>query len=179
MSKNLVLAFDTASDHIALGVGTLDGHVIACNDFPARRAANVQLMPSIDALFSSERLEKSAISCVVCGRGPGSFTGVRIAIATAKGIAYGLGVPLYGISTLDAVAWGAWLSGTRGALGVVADAMRGELYPARYDLSDKEACDKGTGTGQQGDKKGTALWGRTGDGTNGQGTNGQGTVLCP
>jgi len=134
MTKNLVLAFDTASEHIALAVGTLDGRVLVSDDHAARREANVQLMPSIDALFALQGLDKQDIACVVSGRGPGSFTGVRIAIATAKGIAYGLGVPLYGVSTLDALAWGAYLAGVRGVIGVVADAMRGEVYPARFDL---------------------------------------------
>ena len=134
MGTPLVLAFDTASDQLALAVGTLDGTLLACDDHPARREANVQLVPSIDRLLATNNLRREDIACVVCGQGPGSFTGVRIAIATAKGIARGLGVPLYGVSTLDALAWGAWLKGLRGTLGVVADAMRGEVYPARFEI---------------------------------------------
>lgn len=143
MSADLILAFDTASDNIALAVGRrlASGEIvlIAANDHWASRQANVQLMPSIDALFAANGLSKSDVLCVVSGLGPGSFTGVRIGVTTAKGIARGLGVPLYGVSTLDAVAWGAWLAGTRGKLGVVADAMRGEVYPARYELDETGA----------------------------------------
>jgi N6-L-threonylcarbamoyladenine synthase len=91
-------------------------------------------MPAIDALLKAHGLPKERVACVVCGLGPGSFTGVRIGVATAKGLARGLRVPLFGVSTLDAVAWGAWLAGVRGAVGVVADAMRGEVYPARFAL---------------------------------------------
>ncbi len=71
------------------------------------------------------------------GRGPGSFTGVRIGISTAKGLARGANVPLMGVSTLDACAWTAWRSGVRGLLGVAADAMRGEVYPALYRVDDE------------------------------------------
>ena len=68
---------------------------------------------------------------------PGSYTGVRIGISTAKGLARGANVPLMGVSTLDACAWTAWRSGVRGLLGVAADAMRGEVYPALYRVDDE------------------------------------------
>jgi N6-L-threonylcarbamoyladenine synthase len=139
-TPRLIIAFDTASETIALAVGRRrdDGSitVVASDDHPAIRQANVRLMPALDALFTNNHLAKYDVACVVCGLGPGSFTGVRIGVATAKGIARGLGVPLFGVSTLDTVAWGAWLAGTRGSLGVVADAMRGEVYPARFKLDD-------------------------------------------
>lgn len=143
MPADLILAFDTASDTIALAIGRRQTNgetvLIASDDHVASRQANVQLMPSIEALFASNGLSKDNIACVVVGLGPGSFTGVRIGVATAKGIARGLGVPLYGVSTLESVAWGAWNAGIRGAVGVVADAMRGEVYPARYKLDDAGA----------------------------------------
>ena len=60
-------------------------------------------------------------------------------MATAKGVASALGVGLVGISTLDAVAWGAWEAGMRGALLVAADAMRKEVYPVRYHLDEEGA----------------------------------------
>lgn len=151
MAANLVLAFDTASENIALALGRIhtahrgkDDSLcavewVASDDHSAVRQANVQLMPSVDALLRENKLSKADIACVVCGLGPGSFTGVRIGVATAKGIARGLRVPLYGVSTLDAVAWEAWAVGLRGRVGVVADAMRGEVYPVRFILDDDGA----------------------------------------
>jgi N6-L-threonylcarbamoyladenine synthase len=140
----LIIAFDTAGENIALAIGRRrdDGSIapVASDDHPAARQANVRLMPALDTLFAANNLDKGDVACVVCGLGPGSFTGVRIGAATAKGIARGLGVPLFGVSTLDAVAWGAWLANTRGNLGVVADAMRGEVYPARFRLDDSGAA---------------------------------------
>ena len=142
--RKLILAFDTSSDHIALAVGQIEDPaqagfdqpitLIAADDHSAHRQANVQLMPSIEALFEHHHLNKSHIAAVVCGLGPGSFTGVRIGVATAKGIARGMGVPLFGVSALDSIAWNAWKNKIRGRLGVVVDAMRGEVYPARFML---------------------------------------------
>ena len=126
-----VLALDTATDHVALGVGDLDapGRVIAARDFPAPRAANTVLTAEIERVLASADIMPRDLAAVVCGRGPGSFTGVRIGVATAKGIAHALGVPLVGVGTLDAVARRA---NTEGLLGVVGDAMRGEVYPALF-----------------------------------------------
>lgn len=148
--RRLVLAFDTASDAIALAVGEIiasdeldasgKGHrvrLLCSGDTMARREANVRLVPAIEELFAQHGLSREDIACVVCGRGPGSFTGVRIAIATAKGLAAGLDVPLFGVVTLDAKAWQAWLGGVRGSLAVLSDAMRGEVYPARYTLDEQ------------------------------------------
>ena len=139
-----VLAFDTANEVIALGIGALDGaaqsiEAVASVEVEARRASNTQLLPRIDAALAERGIDRRDIACVVCGRGPGSFTGVRIAMATAKGIASALGVGLIGVSTLDAVAWGAQDAGVRGQVAVVADAMRKEVYPVRYLLSDEGA----------------------------------------
>ena len=142
-----VLAFDTANEAVVVGIGSVDADGaeagrIVLKEAPARlvagevraahRASNTVLIPMIDELMAGENIEKDDIAAVVCGRGPGSFTGVRICMAAAKGIASGLEVPLFGVSTLDAVAWGVWESGYRGAMIVAADAMRKEVYPALF-----------------------------------------------
>lgn len=137
-----VLAFDTANEIIAIGVGVLRSEsrtvqLVASVEAEARRASNTQLLPRIDAALAQHGIAREDIACVAVGRGPGSFTGVRIAMATAKGIASALGVGLVGVSSLDAVAWNAWATGERGPLAVVADAMRKEVYPVRYVLGDE------------------------------------------
>ncbi|WP_371808812.1 tRNA (adenosine(37)-N6)-threonylcarbamoyltransferase complex transferase subunit TsaD [Adlercreutzia sp. ZJ473] len=136
-----MLAFDTANEVISIGVGALDAAarsvaLVAAAEVAARRASNTQLLPRIDALLRDAGVARGDIACVAVGRGPGSFTGVRIAMATAKGIASALEVGLVGVSTLDAVAWGAWGAGVRGHLLVAADAMRKEVYPVEFDVSD-------------------------------------------
>ena len=136
----LVLAFDTANEVVALGLGALDEQtrsvrVLATRRIQAHRASNTQLIPKIDELMNELGLARGRIACVCVGRGPGSFTGVRIAMATAKGMASALGVGLVAVSSLDAVAWHAWESGLRGKALVVADAMRKEVYPAYFELT--------------------------------------------
>ena len=139
-----VLAFDTANEVISIGVGALHPESktiesVASVEVRAHRASNTQLLPHVDELLAEHGIARGDIACVACGRGPGSFTGVRIAMATAKGVASALGVGLVGFSTLDAVAWNAWAAGVRGRLLVAADAMRKEVYPVRYALDDSGA----------------------------------------
>lgn len=141
MSQEFVIAFDTANEMISLGVGRLVPaerriECVASREVEAFRASNVRLLPELDALLAECGVARDRVACVVCGRGPGSFTGVRICLASAKGVAIGLGVPLFGVSTADAQAWQQWADGVRGSLTVVGDAMRKEVYPVRYLLDE-------------------------------------------
>ncbi len=140
-ARPFVLAFDTANEVIALGLGKLCPETatvepVACAEVEARRASNTQLVPRIDGLCAEAGVAREEIGCVCVGRGPGSFTGVRIALACAKGIASALEVGLVGVSSLDGVAWAAWAAGVRGMGAVVADAMRKEVYPVQFSLTD-------------------------------------------
>jgi len=129
------LAFDTATDHMALAIGDLDtpGAVVATEDFRAVRAANTVLLPAVERLLAEVGCEPTDLAAVACGRGPGSFTGVRIGCATAKGLAHGLSAPLVGFGSLDAVAARVVaVAPDDGLLGIVGDAMRGEVYPALF-----------------------------------------------
>ena len=143
-TASYVLAFDTANEVVAIGVGRLDAEerrvdIVATREIRAHRASNTTLVPAIDELLDQLGIGRGHIACVCVGRGPGSFTGVRIAMATAKGIAAALGVGLIGVSTLDAIAWNAQAEGVRGDMLVVADAMRKEVYPTRFALFDDGA----------------------------------------
>lgn len=147
-SERLVVAIDTSTDMLACAVArvtdaagdermTID--VLATGDHMCRRRANVELVNTIDAALADAGRSRDEVDAYLVGRGPGSFTGVRIGISTAKGLARGANVPLYGASTLDACAWTAWRAGVRGLLAVAADAMRGEVYPALYQLDETGA----------------------------------------
>lgn len=148
-----VLAFDTANEVVAVGIGRvgapdkagcaaikgpcLQADIVATREVAAHRASNTVLLREVDVALAESGVSKDEIAAVVCGRGPGSFTGVRICMATAKGVASALEVPLLGVSTLDAVAWNAWADGVRGRVLVTADAMRKEVYPVLFDIDDQ------------------------------------------
>lgn len=137
----LVVALDTSTDMLACAASWIDGQTgetkLVSGDHMCRRHANVELVNTVDGVLAQAGLDRSDVGYYVVGRGPGSFTGVRIGISTAKGLARGANVPLLGVSTLDACAWTAWKAGVRGKLGILADAMRGEVYPALYMLVDE------------------------------------------
>ncbi|WP_303132943.1 tRNA (adenosine(37)-N6)-threonylcarbamoyltransferase complex transferase subunit TsaD [Olsenella phocaeensis] len=142
-SSQIVLALDSSTDMLACAVARVaaDGsmELLASGDHLCRRRANVELTTTALDVLARAGLSMGDVTSVLVGRGPGSFTGVRIGIATAKGLACGCGIPLHGASTLDAVAWGVWESGVRGMLAVLGDAMRGELYPGVYRLDESGA----------------------------------------
>ncbi|MBR3224969.1 MAG: tRNA (adenosine(37)-N6)-threonylcarbamoyltransferase complex transferase subunit TsaD [Atopobiaceae bacterium] len=136
-----ILALDTSSDMLCCAVARVGGEVelLASRDCVCRRHANEELVSTSLAALADAGLSMDNVDAVLVGRGPGSFTGVRIGIATAKGLSCGLGKPLFGVSTLDATAWTAWLAGVRGTLAVAMDAMRGEVYPGIYELDEDGA----------------------------------------
>ncbi|MBQ3338963.1 MAG: tRNA (adenosine(37)-N6)-threonylcarbamoyltransferase complex transferase subunit TsaD [Atopobiaceae bacterium] len=142
----IVLALDTSTDMLCCAAarwtpreGGAEVELLANVDHLCRRQSNVELVGACAEALGEVGLAMADVDAVLVGRGPGSFTGVRIGVATAKGIACGLGCMLHGTSTLDAVAWRAWLAGERGLLAVADDAMRGEIYPGIYVLDDEGA----------------------------------------
>ncbi|HVS85781.1 MAG TPA: tRNA (adenosine(37)-N6)-threonylcarbamoyltransferase complex dimerization subunit type 1 TsaB [Gaiellaceae bacterium] len=112
----LTLAFDTATDR-ATSALVADGEVLA------ERVSRAQtLLEDVDALLRQGGAHASELDLLAVGIGPGSFTGVRIGLAVAHGLALSLDLPGAGVSTLDALA-----AGAPGALPVV-DAKRREIF---------------------------------------------------
>lgn len=125
---SVLLAIETSTDagSIALGRGVEVAGEVLVGSY-TRHAE--MLLPALDFLLRSTKLERAAISGVVVGAGPGSFTGVRIAASTARGLAHGLGVPLYAFSSLEALALDAH---SERAVCALFDARRGEVYAGCY-----------------------------------------------
>jgi N6-L-threonylcarbamoyladenine synthase len=133
----VIVALDTATEAIGLGIARIDdsGTTVLAGGYElAPRQANSQALPLLASRLDACGLQPSDIDVVVVGLGPGSFTGVRIGVAAAKGFAHGIGRPLAGVGTLDAIAWRS--AAHEGLLGVVGDAMRSEVYPALFRCTD-------------------------------------------
>ena len=100
---DVILAVDSATTRVVVAVGTLDGAPLDVVDWPAGYRHGETLLPAIDALLGRLAIDRSRLAAIVVGTGPGAFTGLRVGIATAKGIAHGLGRPIIGIPTGDAL----------------------------------------------------------------------------
>lgn len=99
-----ILSIDTSSK--VCGVSILDDDTLLCNlDKLAENSHSESLMPLIDSALKQENLEIKDIDLLVCDVGPGSFTGIRIGVATVKGFCDTLNIPSVGINSLEALAY--------------------------------------------------------------------------
>ncbi len=125
-----VLGLDTSTPQAA--VALVDGDALLAEvRLPVRRGEAERLLPAVDRLLGDARLALADLAGIGVALGPGSFTGLRIGLATVKGLALGTGLPVVGVPSLDALAWQVpWA-----AVPVVPllDARRGEVYGARFE----------------------------------------------
>lgn len=100
------------------------------------------LLPMVENLLANCGVSLADVDAIAVAHGPGSFTGVRIGVATVKGLALGADKPCLGVSTLEAMAWGARALG--GDLCCVMDARAGQVYNALFTVEDgrvRRLCD--------------------------------------
>lgn len=100
----MLLALDTSTSYAGVALHGPEGPV-AWNSWRSGRMHTVQLLPAVDVLLERAGVSREELTAIGVAIGPGSFTGVRVALATAKGIAAVLGIPLLGIDTLLFTAW--------------------------------------------------------------------------
>lgn len=128
----LLLSLDTASTTLSLSL--FEGEeLIASFDEVMLRGQAERLIPEIQTLFQKAGKDIKDLSAVAVGVGPGSFTGVRIALSAARGLALALGVPVFGVSSLEAYAYGA-----NEDVLVALDTKRGDFYVAGYNAGLEE-----------------------------------------
>lgn len=129
---DLILAFDTATPNCTIGLtrgGFVEGRVLGALSFQSGVTHSRRLLSGIDWLLKSLKLSLDDVAAIAVGLGPGSFTGLRIGLAAAKGLCHGSTKPLIGISSLDAIA--APLRSEK-LICVVMDARKQEVYSCFY-----------------------------------------------
>ncbi|WP_313442086.1 tRNA (adenosine(37)-N6)-threonylcarbamoyltransferase complex dimerization subunit type 1 TsaB [Stenotrophomonas sp.] len=127
-----LLAFETATEACSVALH-VDGQVLERFEIAPRRHAELSL-PWAEALLAEAGISRSQLDGIALSRGPGAFTGVRLAIAIAQGIALALDRPLLPVSTLQVLALRA-PAGEEQILSAI-DARMGELYVARFERVD-------------------------------------------
>ncbi|HEV8699742.1 MAG TPA: tRNA (adenosine(37)-N6)-threonylcarbamoyltransferase complex dimerization subunit type 1 TsaB [Candidatus Polarisedimenticolia bacterium] len=135
-----ILGIDTATRRASVALAR-GGEVAALAHLDGRHGHAGDLLTRLDALLTGAGLKPSDLAAIAVTIGPGSFTGVRIGMATAKGLAYALDVPLGGLSTLEALARAALpLAGGAPRLCAVLEAGRGEVYAALFRREGSGLC---------------------------------------
>lgn len=98
-----ILGIDTGTSEIVVGAGDLDGAVIASLSEPAGFRHGELLLMTVERLLADTGLARGQLRGIAVGTGPGAFTGLRVGLATAKTLAHAMRVPLFGISTANAL----------------------------------------------------------------------------
>ena len=127
-----ILAVEFSSDHRSVAVWA-DGAIRGCAEETATRATHAIRL--IEQSLAPAGLKQTDIDCLAIGLGPGSYTGIRAAIALAQGWQLARAVKLLGISSVDCLAAQARAEGCFGKINFVIDAQRNEFYLARYEIS--------------------------------------------
>lgn len=152
-TKKTVLAMDTAMGGISVGIIAANGHIVSRMMETAREQAAL-LVPTIQEVVSEAGIDFSDIDLIGCTRGPGSFTGLRIGLATARTMALSLNIPCIGLNTLDVMArhyntpcpQAGGLNDTGKGLLIILETKRQDFYGCYYDdeknpLTEPFACD--------------------------------------
>lgn len=126
-----ILAIETSTDGCSVALWR-EHEPLAELFTVAPRQQTEQILPMVEQLLAEHGVAASSLTGIAVGQGPGAFTGVRIAISVAQGIAYGLNAPVVPISSLAASALGAVDNGASGIILVVQDARMQEIYWGLY-----------------------------------------------
>jgi tRNA threonylcarbamoyladenosine biosynthesis protein TsaB len=149
----LILAFDTSAAHCAAALLSGD-RLVALRHEAMDKGQAERLIPLLEEVLAEGGVTWADLSALAVGTGPGNFTGVRIAVAAARGLALSLNIPALGVTALEARAYG-----LPRPLAVVEDARRGEVYLQEFthdadqarvttvaSLQFECACDRFTGS---------------------------------
>lgn len=119
----MIIALETASTDISVALANPDGELIAIDGWTSDRRQGHEVLPHLLALLQRQRRALAEASGIAVGLGPGSFTGLRVGMSLAKGLALALDLPLVGVPSLAS-----WLAAEPGCQAAVARAGAREAY---------------------------------------------------
>ena len=125
-----ILAIETATLVSSVALATSDT-LLAEITLQTKKTHSELLMPHIAKILDMAGVSRTDITAVAVSIGPGSFTGLRIGLATAKSLAYAMKIPLVGVPTLAALAYGCFVPGA--ILSPILDAQKGNVYQALFE----------------------------------------------
>ena len=166
-----ILVFDTSSSWCSAALSTGD-KVFAVSEKQPRKHAQV-LMPMIESLCKQANIKPAQLDGIAFGKGPGSFTGLRIAISVAQGLSLATNAKLFGISSLQALAWQGMKQHKVSRVLAIMNAHMGEVFYGAYDqltaVIDDALCkpgdvDLGAIAGDLDSQDANTLWVGAGDG---------------
>lgn len=136
----MILNIETAAQICSVCLSQ-NGKVVAIRESNEKNSHAAQLSVFIHEIINEAGIERTGIKAIAVSKGPGSYTGLRIGVSTAKGLAYGLGIPLISVSTLQAMALG--LSSEdkftpQTLFAPMIDARRMEVYTAFYNAQNRQ-----------------------------------------
>lgn len=129
--SDVFLGIDTATLYLALALWSPERGTLANLNEEVGRDHAKRVLLDLETLFNQANVTKTDLVGIGVGLGPGSYTGLRVGIATARGLARGLSVPVGGRSTLEAIAFGQLHSGEKGV--VALDARRDNIYTGVFE----------------------------------------------
>jgi tRNA threonylcarbamoyladenosine biosynthesis protein TsaB len=129
----VILAFDTSAAHCAAAL--LSGDQLWERSEAMEKGQAERLFPMLEALLTDAGVGWGDLTTLAVGTGPGNFTGVRIAVAAARGLALSLNIPALGVTRLEALA-----HGLPRPVTVIEDARRGETYVQHFGILGPEAA---------------------------------------
>ncbi|OEF96964.1 tRNA (adenosine(37)-N6)-threonylcarbamoyltransferase complex dimerization subunit type 1 TsaB [Desulfuribacillus alkaliarsenatis] len=129
------LAFDTSTQVLSVALGN-DESVVAEYTTNIKRDHSSRLMPAIESLMKEANIATKDLSGIIVGKGPGSYTGLRIGVSTAKSMAWALKIPLAGVSSLSLIARTGKYFG--GLIVPLIDARRGQVYTGLYGMQNEQ-----------------------------------------
>lgn len=134
----ILLAIDTATEACSAAL-SVDGEIRWRYQVAPRDHTRL-ILPMIEELLAEAGLARSAINAIAFGRGPGSFTGVRIGTGVTQGLALALDIPVVPISNLAAMAWGAQREFGAARVHAAIDARMGEVYHAAFQIAEYDVA---------------------------------------